>query len=237
MNNLPKTINEKNIPHSFCPGCGHPIALRAIASAIEKMALQAEAVVGLDIGCSLLAWNFYNLDSFQTHHGRTVATLVGYKRANPNSVAIAYQGDGGAYAIGLQSLITSAHRDDPLTVVVINNTLYAMTGGQMAPTTVLGEKTTTTPRGRNIRQGPKFLGPETIKQVASERAYIARGTIENSVELEMMIRKAIERQRQGHFAFVEVLSACPVNWKTTAKETFERLGELKTEYRLGELNE
>jgi len=237
VNNLPSTINEKNIPHSFCPGCGHPIVLRALAVVVEKMAAQNEAVVGFDIGCSLLAWNLYNFDSFHTHHGRTVSTMLGYKRANPKSLAIVYQGDGGAYAIGLQSLLTSAHRDDPLTVIIINNTLYAMTGGQMSPTTVLGEKTTTTPRGRNIRQGPKFLGPETIKELASERAYIARGSVENPLELETMIRKALERQRVGHFAFVEVLSPCPVNWKTDAHETFERLNELKAEYHLGELNE
>lgn len=237
MNNLPTTINAKNKPHNFCAGCGHPIVLKALGVAIEKMAISDKTTIGLDIGCSLLAWDFFNLPTFQTHHGRTLSTILGYKIASPNSVAIVYQGDGGAYAIGLQSLITSAHRDDPLTVIVVNNTLYAMTGGQMAPTTVLGEKTTTTPRGRNIHQGKKFLGPETLKNIASERAYLARGSVLDTLGLEAMIKKAIERQQQGHFAFVEVLSLCPTNWKTDAKESLAFYEELKQEYHLGELND
>ena len=134
-------------PHLFCPGCGHGIALKQLGYAIDELKIQDKITFGIDIGCSLLAWNFFDIDTIQTHHGRTTPVMVGYKMMKPKRVAIAYMGDGGGYAIGLQSLLHAAFRNDPVTVILVNNSNYAMTGGQMAPTTRIGEITTTTPGG------------------------------------------------------------------------------------------
>jgi len=142
-----KSIKASSKPHNFCPGCGHPIVLQALAEVIDELDLQDKTVIGLDIGCSLLAWDFFDVDSTQTHHGRTGPVMSGFKKVKPDSVGIVYMGDGGAYAIGAQHLVNEAMRNEPLTVIVVNNSLYAMTGGQEAATTLPEQKTSTTPYG------------------------------------------------------------------------------------------
>src|SRR3989339_1213937 len=127
----------------FCPGCGHPIVLRFLYSVLKEMGLEKKAVLGLDIGCALLAWDFLPINTFQTHHGRVTCTMVGYKRSQPDSLSIACTGDGGAYAIGMQSLFWAALRNDPVTVIVVNNSVYGMTGGKLVRKTVVGLKTVT----------------------------------------------------------------------------------------------
>src|SRR3989338_3749004 len=121
-------MNQTN-PAKFCPGCGYPIALMLLGKILEKKGLSVNTVLGLDIGCALLAWNFMPMNIVQTHHGRVAPTMVGFKRARPDSICVGITGDGGAYAIGLQNLLHAAKRDEPVTVLVINNTVYAMTGG------------------------------------------------------------------------------------------------------------
>ncbi|MBU0546306.1 2-oxoglutarate synthase [Patescibacteria group bacterium] len=217
----------------FCVGCGHPIALMALNKVLDEMGLTKKAVLGLDIGCSLLAWNYLPVNTFQTHHGRVTPTMLAFKRARPGSICLAYAGDGGSYAIGWQSLFHAARRDEPITVIVINNTIYAMTGGQTAPTTMHGEKTPTSPNGY---PDEPFHGPEILKDIVKPGAYIARTAVNDMAQMRMFIKKAIETQQAGHFSLVEFLSLCPVNWHTNGPDTLKFLEEnMKPVFKVGEI--
>jgi len=235
MDNLPrfpKCYKAESKPHKFCPGCGHPIVLKMLGQVIDEMGIADKVVFMVDIGCSLLAWDYFDLPTTQTHHGRTVPTAVGFKLADPEKIVIAYVGDGGAYAIGLQHTLTTCLRNNPITTIVVNNTVYAMTGGQLAPTTVDNEITTTTPAGKT--EFTTLKGPELLKTIAGKEAYIARGTTDKPLVLKQYLKKAIETQIQGNFSLVEAVSACPVNWKTDAPKTIQRIQELEKEFQLGE---
>jgi 2-oxoglutarate ferredoxin oxidoreductase subunit beta len=214
----------------FCPGCGHPIVLRFLYSVLKEMGLEKKAVLGLDIGCSLLAWDFLPINTFQTHHGRVTPTMVGFKRSQPDSICIGYTGDGGAYAIGMQSLFWAALRNDPVTVIVVNNTVYAMTGGQLAPTTMVGQKTDSSPSGNDQ---PPVMGPELVRPLNS-KAYIARTAVNDIVGLQSALKKAFEAQKAGNFSLIEVLSYCPTNWRTKGTETNEYLEGMKGVFKLEE---
>jgi len=194
-----------------------------LGTAVDELGVSDRLVFGCDIGCSLLAWDFFNLDSIQAHHGRVTPVLVGLKLAAPRLLAVAYMGDGGGYAIGAQHLVAAASRNDRITVILVNNTQYGMTGGQMAPTTLPGQVTETTPFGRDVAEtGWPLQGPEMVATLTNEHAYVARGTVTKPRQLKVMIRRAIENQmRDRGFSFVEVLSFCPTNWRTAAKETIE----------------
>lgn len=221
----------KQEPAKFCPGCGHPIVLMMLNKVLEQMGLSKKAVLGLDIGCSLLAWNFLPINTMQTHHGRVSPTMVGFKRSKLDSICIGYTGDGGAYAIGWQSLFHSALRDEPITVIVVNNTVYGMTGGQTAPTTMLGQKTDTSPD--DYEQKP-LLGPEILRQVAHKDAFLARTAVNDSKQMQEYIKKAIETQQAGHFSMIEFLSLCPTNWRTKGAETIKFLEEkMKPVFKVG----
>ena len=182
MDNLPKSWKKESLPHKFCPGCGQALALKILGYAIDELGIQDKAVYGTDIGCSLLSWNMFDVDTIQTHHGRATPTMVGLKHAKPEAVAIAFMGDGGGYAIGAQHLVNACLRDDKITVILINNDNYAMTGGQTAPTTLIGQKSTTAPAGRKVEVfGRPIHGPEMLKTIAADGAYIAR-TVSNDFE-------------------------------------------------------
>lgn len=232
-NIMPDCWRNQTKPHLFCPGCGHGITLKQLGYAIDELKIQDKASLGIDIGCSLLAWNFFNIDTIQTHHGRTTPVMAGYKMMKPERVAIAYMGDGGGYAIGLQSVIHSAYRNDPVTIILVNNSNYAMTGGQMAPTTLPGEITATSPLGKPIESGAGFKGPELLHGFSSDKAFIARTSISKPIVLKNILKKAIENQiKNNSFSFVEVLSICPTNWKMNAKQCFSKLSELEKYYNL-----
>ena len=240
MNIIPHTINENTKPDKFCPGCGHSIVLKTLGELILEMDLKSKTLIGLDIGCSLLAWDYFNIKSLQTHHGRTIPVMSGYKKVVPDKVGIAYVGDGGAYAIGLQSLMHAANRNDAITVIVINNTLYGMTGGQMAPTTLAGEKTDTTPEGRKIAEkGNSFHGPEILSRIDNKKMYLARTICTQPKLVKMYLKKAIENQiGNKSFSLVEILSMCPTNWRKNAKECINYLEkDVASEFKLGEINE
>ncbi len=229
---MPKCWNPETKPHKFCPGCGHGLALKMLGEAIDELGIQDKVVFGCDIGCSLLSWDFFNVDSVQTHHGRTTPVITGIKRARPEIVGIAYMGDGGGYAIGAQHLVNSATRNEKITAILINNTNYGMTGGQMAPTTLPGQKTETTPYGRDPEEtGYPTLGPEMVAAIAREGAYVARGSIANLRQLKRFLKKAIQNQMDGNgFSFVEVLSSCPTNWRTNAEATWNFVEKDMAEY-------
>jgi 2-oxoglutarate ferredoxin oxidoreductase subunit beta len=124
---FPKCWKISSKPHNYCPGCGYPLLYKALGWNIDELKIQPRTFLGIDIGCALLAWDFFNIDTMQTHHGRTIPVAVGLKKARPEAVGIAVVGDGGAYAIGLQHLISARLRNDPITVIVINNSVYGMT--------------------------------------------------------------------------------------------------------------
>ncbi|MDQ0285212.1 2-oxoglutarate ferredoxin oxidoreductase subunit beta [Desulfofundulus luciae] len=235
---MPKSWRVDTKPHKFCPGCGHGLVLKALGQAIDELGIQDRAVFGCDIGCSLLAWDFFNVDTIQTHHGRTTPVITGLKRANPNLIGIAYMGDGGGYAIGSQHLVNAASRNEKITVILVNNTQYGMTGGQMAPTTLPGQKTETTPYGRDPEKtGYPTQGPEMVAAITREGAYVARGTVANLRQLKNYLKKALENQMAGNgFSFVEVLSTCPTNWRTNAEETWKMVEqELPKYFKVGEI--
>jgi len=235
---MPKCWRVETKPHKFCPGCGHGMVLKALGMAIDELGIQDKAVFGCDIGCSLLAWDFFNLDSVQTHHGRTTPVITGIKRANPDIIGIAYMGDGGGYAIGSQHLVNAAARNEKITVILVNNTQYAMTGGQMAPTTLPDQKTETSPYGRDPEMtGFPTQGPEMVAAITREGAYVARGTVSNLRQLKSYIKKALENQIRGNgFSFVEALSLCPTNWRTNAEETWNFVEkEMPKYFKIGEI--
>jgi 2-oxoglutarate ferredoxin oxidoreductase subunit beta len=203
-----------------------------LGQVIDEMGIADKVVFMVDIGCSLLAWDYFDLPTTQTHHGRTVPTAIGFKMADPGKIVIAYMGDGGAYAIGLQHTLTACLRNNPLTTIVVNNTLYGMTGGQLAPTTVDNEITTTTPGGKT--EFTTLKGPELLRPIANSQAYLARGSTDKPLVLKQYLKKALETQIKNNYAFVEALSFCPTNWKTDAQKTIERLQDLEKIFKVGE---
>ncbi len=233
---MPKCFKKSSKPSKFCPGCGHPIVLKMLGEAIDELGIARKVAFGIDIGCSLLAWDFFDLDTIQTHHGRTVPVMVGFKKANPTGVAIAYVGDGGAYAIGLQSLIHAALKNIRITVITVNNTLYAMTGGQVAPTTLPYEVTDSSPDGAFTNEKPLF-GPELLTKVGnSPDFYLARGSVAMPGQLKDFIQRALLHQIEGKgFSFVEALSYCPVNWKKDAKGCIEFISKMNQYFQVGEI--
>jgi 2-oxoglutarate ferredoxin oxidoreductase subunit beta len=208
------------------------LALKLLGYVIDELDIQNKLVYGCDIGCSLLTWDMFDVDTIQTHHGRVLPTMVGFKIAKPDSVVLAFMGDGGGYAIGAQHLINSAMRNDKITAILINNANYAMTGGQMAPTTLVSQKTMTSPSGRNQDFfGNPLHGPEMLSSIASEDAYIARTISTNITDCKEKISKAIQNQVNNKgFSFVEILSMCPVNWKTNTLESLDFCENQMTKY-------
>lgn len=229
---VPKSWRLDNKPHKFCPGCGHGHVLKALGEAIDELGIQDRVIFGCDIGCSLLSWDFFNCDSVQAHHGRVTPVMVGIKRARPELICVAYMGDGGGYAIGSQHTVNAAARNEKVTVILANNTVYAMTGGQMAPTTMPEQKTETSPYGRDPEKtGYPMTGPEMVTAITREGAYVARGTVANLRQLKGYIKKALQNQMEGRgFSFVEALSLCPTNWRTNAEETWNYVEDLMPNY-------
>ncbi len=230
---FPKCVRIESKPHLFCPGCGHPEVLKAFGFAVDGLGIQRQVAFGVDIGCSLLAFDFFNIDTVETHHGRTVPVMVGIRRANPKAIPVAYVGDGGAYAIGLGGLLNAAQRDDRIFTIVVNNAVYAMTGGQEAPTTLPGMKTITTPYGADEHY---IKGPELVRHI-NKKAFVARGITTRQLELRELMREGLTHVMEDRgFAFLEVLSPCTLNWGTIERpdKTFEILEkQLASVYKLG----
>lgn len=221
--NYPKSIKISTKPDKYCPGCGHSIALKSLGYVIDDLKIADKTIIGVDIGCSLLAWDYFDVPTIQTHHGRTIPVISGYKIMQPKKVGIAYLGDGGGYAIGLQALLHAANRNDPMTVILVNNTVYGMTGGQMAPTTLCREVTSTSTMGKvcdNI--GNPFMGIEMLSALSNKKMFLARVLVTQPKILKKVLADAIKHQMENNsFAFVEVLSMCPTNWRKNAKESID----------------
>lgn len=237
FSNIPTSWKKSSLPHKFCPGCGQSEALKILGYAIDELQIQAKTVYATDIGCSLLSWNLFDVDTIQTHHGRATPTAVGFKTVKPESVVIAFMGDGGGYAIGAQHLVNSCMRNDKITLILINNANYGMTGGQLAPTSLINQVTSTSPAGRKVEKyGLPLHGPEMLATIAGEGAYIARASASNFGQLLATFKRALQNQIDGRgFSFVEVLSMCPINWKMNARESIEFVKEMTKVFPLGEI--
>jgi 2-oxoisovalerate ferredoxin oxidoreductase beta subunit len=200
----------------YCPGCGHGIVHKLIAEALQDMKLQDNSILVSPVGCSVFAYYYFDVGNVQVAHGRAPAAATGIKRACPDKMVIAYQGDGDLAAIGTAEIIHAANRGEKITVFFVNNAIYGMTGGQMAPTTLVGQKTTTSPWGRRpANEGFPLHACELLSSLDAP-VYIERVALsdnKNIMRARKAIRKALEIQRDGiGFSFVEILSPCPTIW-------------------------
>ncbi len=199
---------------TYCPGCGHGLAQKYLAEAIDELGVQDRTVLISPVGCAVFMYYYFDTGNSQAAHGRAPAVAIGHKTANPDSIVVSYQGDGDLAAIGLAEIISAAQLGIPITVVFINNAIYGMTGGQMAPTTLMGQRTTTTPGGRTALSGAPIKMAELIATLDGP-VYVERVALYDNKRrsrAKRAIRNALELQVQGKgFAFVEVLSECPLH--------------------------
>ena len=201
----------------YCPGCGHGITHKLIAKAIDELGIQNRVVLVSPVGCSVFAYYYFDVGNVQVAHGRAPAAATGIKRALPDKVVISYQGDGDLAAIGSAEILHAANRGEPITVFFLNNAIYGMTGGQMAPTTPLGEKSTTSPFGRSVWNEGYPLHVSEVLSSLEAPVYIERVALGNNKMIQVAakaVKKALENQVKGlGFSLIEVLSPCPTIWK------------------------
>jgi 2-oxoisovalerate ferredoxin oxidoreductase beta subunit len=214
----PEFGRKSDLKHQthYCPGCGHGVAHKLIAEALEDLKLQDQTILVSPVGCSVFAYYYFDVGNVQVAHGRAPAAATGLKRACPDKIVIAYQGDGDLAAIGTAEIVHAANRGEKITVFFVNNAIYGMTGGQMAPTTLVGQRSTTSPWGRRpVNEGFPLHMAELLASLEAP-AYIERVALsdnKNIMKARRAVRKALELQRDGDgFTFVEILSPCPTIW-------------------------
>ncbi|MDD4184954.1 MAG: thiamine pyrophosphate-dependent enzyme [Candidatus Izemoplasmatales bacterium] len=212
-----KGLTDK--PLTYCPGCTHGIIHKLVAESLEELGLLGDAVGIASVGCSVFSYEFFNCDMQQAPHGRACAEATGVKRVLPDNIVFTYQGDGDLASIGIAETIHAANRGENITVIFINNAIYGMTGGQMAPTTLIGQKTTTSQDGRNLaNHGNPIRISEIFSQIEGV-AYLERVAAFNPKQVlnaKKAIKKAFQYQKDKKgFTLIEVLSTCPVNWGMT----------------------
>ena len=221
----PEALNDT--PFTFCPGCTHGLILKLTASVIDELGVGGDTIAVGCVGCGgYMPW-FMNLDTIYSLHGRAPANATGVKRMNPDKVVFTYQGDGDLASIGTAEIVHAAHRGEKITTIFVNNTTYGMTGGQMAPTTLPGQRTTTSPYGRDTAHcGAPIRVCEMLATIDGAK-YIERVSVDSPANVrkaKKAIRRAFECQIEGRgFALVEVLSSCPTNWGKTPVEALERI--------------
>lgn len=213
----------------YCPGCGHSIIHRLTAEVIDELGIQERTVGVPPAGCAVLAYNYFDVDMGEAPHGRALAVATGIKRARPDLIVFTYQGDGDIAAIGTAETIHAANRGERLTAIFVNNGVYGMTGGQMAPTTLIGQTTTTTQRGRAPLRDGYPLDLSQMLGVAAGSVYVARTSVtspKSILKTKKAIKKAFQVQMNDlGFALVEILSQCPTNWKLSSVDSCKRIEE------------
>lgn len=223
---IPESL-RKNVKYSFCPGCDHGVAVRLVAEVLDEMELREKSILVASIGCSVTLYDFLNVDSIEAPHGRALAEATGVKRARPDKFVFTYQGDGDFASIGLAESMHAALRGENVSAICINNTTYGMTGGQLGPTTLLGQVTTTSPTGRNLEYygyPVKIAEHVALCDGTAFSARVSLDSVANIRKAKQAIKKAFEVQRQGlGFGFVEILSTCPTNWKMSPSQAHERV--------------
>ena len=223
-----------DVPLHYCPGCTHGIVHRLVAEAIDELGIEGKTIGIAPVGCSVMAYDYFNCDMIEAAHGRAPAVATGVKRANPQNIVFTYQGDGDLASIGTAETVHAAARNENITIIFINNAIYGMTGGQMAPTSLPGQVTQTSPYGRDTSlcgwpvkvcemlsqlDGPEYLERVTVNSVANVR------------KAKKAIRKAFQNQIEGKgFSLIEVISACPTNWGMTPKEALKWIDDKMIPY-------
>jgi len=228
----------KEVQTHFCPGCHHGTIHRLVAEALDQLAVQQRTIGVASVGCSVFLYGYFDVDVVEAPHGRAPAVATGVKRVHQDKIVFTYQGDGDLAAIGTSEIIHAANRGEGLTVIFVNNTTYGMTGGQMAPTTLPQQKTSTSPYGRNVQSDGYPIRMAELLAALDGTAYSTRVAV-NSPKNVLLAGKAIRRafqyqvESQG-FSFVEILSACPTNWGMSPLKANERVGsEMIPYFQLG----
>ncbi len=223
-----------DVPLHYCPGCTHGIVHRLVAEVIDELGIEGKTVGIAPVGCAVMAYDYFACDMIEAAHGRAPAVATGVKRARPENVVFTYQGDGDLASIGTAEIVHAAARNENITVVFINNAIYGMTGGQMAPTSLVGQVTQTSPYGRD----PKLCGyPVKVCEMLSQLEgpeYLERVAVNSVVNVrkaKKAIKKAFENQIAGKgFSLVEVISACPTNWGMTPEKALQWIDEKMIPY-------
>jgi 2-oxoglutarate ferredoxin oxidoreductase subunit beta len=221
----PKSLIDR--PFHFCPGCHHGVIHRLVAEGIDHFGLREKTIGAASVGCSVFMYDYFDIDVVESPHGRSPAVATGIKRSNPDRFVLLYQGDGDLAAIGTAEIIHAANRGENLTVIFVNNTVYGMTGGQMAPTTMLGQKTTTSPYGREYGQEGAPIRMTEMLAPLDGVGFAARTAVDTPARL-AQARKAIFRAFESQIekkgmGFVEILSTCPTNWGLSPLEAVKRI--------------
>ncbi len=232
----PKGLTDK--PQHYCPGCTHGIIHKLVAEALTELGVEGKAVGVAPVGCSVLAYDYFSCDMVQAPHGRAPAIATGLRRALPEGVIFTYQGDGDLAAIGTAETVHAATRGENITIIFVNNAIYGMTGGQMAPTTLSGQVTQTTPYGRDVATAGYPIRVSEMLATLDGVAYAERVSVDSVPNIRKAgaaIKKAFKAQTEGKgFTIVEVLSTCPTNWGMTPVDSLGWLREnLMPYYPLG----
>jgi len=232
----PESLKD-NYTH-YCPGCGHSIAHRLVAECLDELGLRENTIGVPPVGCAVLAYNYFNFDMIEAPHGRALAVATGIKRTNPDKFVLTYQGDGDLAAIGTAETIHAANRGEKISAIFINNAIYGMTGGQMAPTTLLGQEATTAPGGRDSSLHGNPIDISAMIAVSNGVVYVERCSLASLKQIRQA-KKAIKKCFQVQldklgFGLVELLSPCPTNWKLSPKEAWAWVNEVMVKvYPLG----
>jgi 2-oxoglutarate ferredoxin oxidoreductase subunit beta len=231
----PRTLDPKST--HYCPGCGHGVIHRLLAELFDELGLAERTIAVAPVGCAVLAYEYLRVDWIEAPHGRAPAVATGVRRVQPDAFVLTYQGDGDLAAIGTAEIVHAAARGERISVIFVNNGIYGMTGGQMAPTTLLGQHTTSSPAGRDPALAGYPLPITEMLSILPGVDYVARGTVADAGsigKLKAMIRRAFEVQLGGgHFTLVEVLANCPVGWGMTAPESIAHLADVAKVYPVG----
>jgi 2-oxoglutarate ferredoxin oxidoreductase subunit beta len=220
-----RPVSLKDKPFRYCPGCSHGVLHRIVAETIDSLGVRDRTIGIAPVGCAVFAYDYFDIDMIEVPHGRPPAIATGMKRARPDAVIFSYQGDGDLAAIGTAEIVHAAARGENITVIFVNNGNYGMTGGQMAPTTLPGQKTTTTPAGRDVRQAGNPLRVCEMLSTLDGPAYIERVSVDspkNVLAAKKAVQKAFKNQIEGRgFSLVEALSMCPTDWGLTPSQAVE----------------
>jgi 2-oxoglutarate ferredoxin oxidoreductase subunit beta len=232
----PESLSDK-ITH-YCPGCTHGVIHRLVAEALDELGLRERAVGVAPVGCSVFIYNYFNCDFMEAAHGRAPALATGFKRMRPDMIVFTYQGDGDLASIGMGEIVHAANRGEKFTTIFVNNAIYGMTGGQMAPTTMPNQKTTTTPAGRDVNHIGYPVRMAELLSTLKTPSFIARVAVHTPMHIvnaKKAIKRAFQLQKEGKcYSLVEVLSTCPTNWGVTPLAATKWVGtDMKPYYPLG----
>ena len=233
-----KTKMLTDVPFHYCPGCTHGIAHRLVAECLDEINCEGNVIGVAPVGCAVFAYNYFNCDMLEAAHGRAPSLATGIKRTHPDTVVFAYQGDGDLASIGTAEIVHVAARGENVTIIFINNAIYGMTGGQMAPTTLVGQKSTTSQFGRTVPLNGNPIRVAEMLATLDGPAYIARVALTDAANVrkaKQAIRRGFDMQLQKKgFSLIEVLSTCPTNWGMTPVQAAEFVKtQMTKEYPLG----